>query len=650
MDWKDFDVRLAYSDQHFMWVYLNPHRVPWEAQEMLNSPKYYEIGLRPKLRDTPRLYYGMNRQKKAQKAGTLPVVSSEQGGIAGIVMRLYLRQEARVPRHRIIRELLSFKDFIGSNKIYYKRDTYNGVLLFRTAQIIYVHGLDPLFLGVIPIRFSFLLTESLAGRGARTKGTDGIDKVTFKKNVVNNELIDKFNQVLSGSHRWRFSPPKEIVVESPRGKFRPIKVSTCIDQVFVYMLLTLVGPLVDKYLDRVTLNSNIVFTGGRAQFGTQSALKHWKTVEKHFSEDAIIPEFSVISEDISDYFPSIPRGKVYGMLARIGVPKWLIRAIKDNQDTMLMFERKNKGLCQGSCLSPILAVLFSAFVVDKYDIKANKGIVACTFYLDDVTIFGETESVLPLKDKLQKSFERYSGLTFKAVKSQRSNSSDKTNIKGVKSLGWVIKPRILNLTSKQGRKFKSVQLVVRPPRGWFKLQDIKDAWTSNQSRARSIFLGRLNYYHFCVPERTAILRQAGNIRFSIMRSKKSSVTRMYKLNSKTRLKDYNYIAEWFEVVYNMPFQSRVKHVKYSALLRSLVYLDMDSYSSETNTIQTDRTFVHFTGALIPKGTKINLRSKLFQGMIDLEVGLWAHYEHITAPSFEVQIGADPTGSSVNAES
>ena len=124
--------------------------------------------------------------------------------------------------------------------------------------------------------------------------------------------------------------------------------------------------------------------------------------------------------DLEKAFDRVPRGKMWKVLRRYGIPKKLLNAIKALYNTCDSRVQEGKwfkvgcGVRQGSALSPLLFIIYMDRVVK--DIAAEE--VETLSYADDVALVAETEALLQAcVEQWCRQLEKY-GMKMNTTKSE----------------------------------------------------------------------------------------------------------------------------------------------------------------------------------------------------------------------------------------
>lgn len=350
-------------------------------------------------------------------------------------------------------------------------------------------------------RAKHVIYEALAGRTA--PGLDGVKPEDFKFNYgvhMDTIMANLSKKPTTGMFGYsdevtpdtfiEWTAEKEVMIESPKGKFRPIKIITCMDQAILTFILYSCDIQTEAYLDKVTELTNVKFFGARHKMSTVSALYLWK---KHVKKLRLEDKVAIVSEDIENFFPNMKLDIVEKMLEEVGVSSWTKLNLIAQQKCVM---RDQIGLAQGPPSSPKLAVCGLAYILKQTEFKCPADVLV-TSYVDDITIIGPEDGAMTVRKELNRAIGTF-GLRFKEAKQQllvfdrKEESRPKV---GVKSLGW-----ILGLARTPARK--EFKLVITMPKGWLRLGEIVKTRNSGEEElALAKFRGRIQYMKYCPPMR-----------------------------------------------------------------------------------------------------------------------------------------------------
>lgn len=223
-----------------------------------------------------------------------------------------------------------------------------------------------------------------SNRGARTPGQDGL---TCREIEVRASawLEGLAKELRSGRYRASAARTVEIPKHPGSSETRQIGILNVKDRVVHAALKQVLEPL----LEPVFLDTSFGFRPGRSVAGALTTATQALT---RAAGDGV-PFSAAIHLDVTDCFPSIDHGLLLGSLKRHVSDENLlciIRSILDagGQATGLPWKRRNRGLVQGSGLSPLLCnlVLHS---VDEALWQATRSTPAVAYrYADDLWLAG----------------------------------------------------------------------------------------------------------------------------------------------------------------------------------------------------------------------------------------------------------------------
>jgi hypothetical protein len=223
--------------------------------------------------------------------------------------------------------------------------------------------------------------------------------------------------------------------------------------------------------------------GSRAGFSTFDAAYWWKDfVSRHKASK----DFLIASEDVSGYFPSMPRVTVSEALLEAGAERWVVDRLLEQQ--VKMMDRGEEGLCQGAPSSPMLALAGMVQILLEQGFRLPESVLA-TAYVDDITLLALSKEAM---DRAREGFQaafKTRGLGFKEAKSQllwREGGRKRS----VKSLGWALWTH----RSPKRRQW-SLRFYTLP--GWIGWKDYARSFRTNFSLAASKFRGRMYYNRVC---------------------------------------------------------------------------------------------------------------------------------------------------------
>lgn len=165
-------------------------------------------------------------------------------------------------------------------------------------------------------------------------GPDGISLRDIKADykMHRSSVSDALNKL-----NFKFTRPRKTVIKDYINQTRYIYVYNLVDRWVQQSLRN----YVHIYIDGTLEDSVFAYRRGRSYNGMLCAIRAW---DSRFVQVV----------DIKDYYSSINRAKLIGMLMEIGVPNQVLGFI----DKSLECGNKSGGIPAGHCLSPILSNLY----------------------------------------------------------------------------------------------------------------------------------------------------------------------------------------------------------------------------------------------------------------------------------------------------
>ena len=200
---------------------------------------------------------------------------------------------------------------------------------------------------------------------AKKKTSAGIDKVSIPKFAANIEKnIDELIGELRDD-RYNHSPYRQIFISKGEGKGdREIKIATVRDRLVQRALLNVVSPIIDPLLSPNTF----AYREGKCK--NDAINQCYKLKEEGYQRG--------LKADIQDFFGSINHSKLVEQLSHI-LPKPIIEIIRKTLGS------EEKGLPQGSALSPLLANLY----INSFDKSIEIFGVRLIRYADDFLLLAQ---------------------------------------------------------------------------------------------------------------------------------------------------------------------------------------------------------------------------------------------------------------------
>ena len=216
--------------------------------------------------------------------------------------------------------------------------------------------------------------------GKKAKGSDGVDKASYGKELTANlrNLVERLKQMayIPGSVRL-----VQIPKEGKPGATRPLGISNFEDKIVQKMM----QKVLESIYEPLFYDNSYGFRPSR---GCHDAIK---ALQNHLNDHEIE---AVIDVDLSNFFGSIDRKLLMEILSKkIGDPRlirYLIRMFKAGILTEGELRYDDEGVVQGSACSPILANIFAHEVIDEWIEETVKplcgGTVKMIRYADDIVI------------------------------------------------------------------------------------------------------------------------------------------------------------------------------------------------------------------------------------------------------------------------
>lgn len=259
-------------------------------------------------------------------------------------------------------------------------------------------------------------------------GDDNISNLLLKK--CKRVLMPHMLELFSGSLRCGYYPSdwriaKVISIQKPGTKptskksFRPISLLSCCSKIFE----AIIGQRLLSFVESTNILSNAQF-GFRKKRSTTLPL--WKVVDKAFKCFNNRSSLAAVALDLSSAFDRVSTTLLISKLKTMNTPPYLLAILKSylsnrkahlsvNEDEFIFSPKR--GLPQGSCLSPLLFILY----INDISRLAEEG-VDLLMYADDVLALTEYKDVQD-HSRLQTTLDR---LSLWAVENFMEFNVDKT--------------------------------------------------------------------------------------------------------------------------------------------------------------------------------------------------------------------------------
>ena len=238
--------------------------------------------------------------------------------------------------------------------------------------------------------------------GKKAKGSDGVDKTNYGKELPTNlkELVERLKRMA-----YIPGPVRQVLIpkEGKPGATRPLGISNFEDKIVQKMM----QKVLESVYDPLFYENSYGFRPGR---GCHDAIK---ALQNHLNGHEIE---TVIDVDLSNFFGSIDRTLLIEIISKkIGDPKlirYLIRMFKAGVLTEGELSYDDEGVVQGSACSPTLANIFAHEVIDEWMEETVKPLCAGTVkmirYADDIVICcGSNRDADRIKLALGKRLSKY---------------------------------------------------------------------------------------------------------------------------------------------------------------------------------------------------------------------------------------------------
>ena len=259
--------------------------------------------------------------------------------------------------------------------------------------------------------------------GRKALGIDGIDKDTYKEKLEENleDLIKRMKQMA-----YRPGPVREVQIpkEGKPGATRPLGISNFEDKIIQKMMQKVLESIYEPLFKDCSY-------GFRPNRGCHDAIKD---LDKYLYMNAAEV---IIDVDISNFFGNIEHQKLLDMLSSKISDRKFIRYVARMFKSGVLSDGElrvsDEGVAQGSICSPVLANIFSHYVIDKWFEEEIKPRYKAKLYryADDIIIIcprkGEAETI---KMELERRLMQY-GLELNKEKTKLVSFSQLAASKGI---------------------------------------------------------------------------------------------------------------------------------------------------------------------------------------------------------------------------
>ena len=192
--------------------------------------------------------------------------------------------------------------------------------------------------------------------GKKAVGTDGIDKVTYGKNLQESliDLIERMKRMA-----YRPGPVRLVLIpkEGQRGATRPLGISNFEDK----LVQKRMQEILESIYEPIFLNCSYGFRPG---VGCHDAIKD---LSKYLYDNEVE---TIIDVDLSNYFGQIDRKRLEELLNIKIKDTRFLRYINRMFKAGVLAEGEllisEEGVVQGSCCSPVLANIYAHYVIDTW--------------------------------------------------------------------------------------------------------------------------------------------------------------------------------------------------------------------------------------------------------------------------------------------
>ncbi len=195
---------------------------------------------------------------------------------------------------------------------------------------------------------------TLASRGARTPGIDGVDKQRMERELP--DLLERLrSELLDGSYQPQ--PARRVYIPKADGSQRPLGIPTLRDRIVQRAMLMVMDPLWESDFHRLSY-------GFRPERSVHHAIR---TVKIQLQDSNSTVGRWVIEGDLASYFDTVHHRLLMKCVRkRIRDPRFLSllwRFIKAGHVDRGLFRAASKGVPQGGVISPLL----SNIMLNEYD-------------------------------------------------------------------------------------------------------------------------------------------------------------------------------------------------------------------------------------------------------------------------------------------
>jgi group II intron reverse transcriptase/maturase len=195
---------------------------------------------------------------------------------------------------------------------------------------------------------------TLASKGSRTAGVDGVDKYTMEANLQ--ITLDEIrSELLAGDYQPK--PAKRIYIPKANGKLRPLGIPTLQDRIVQRAMLMAMEPIWESDFHRLSY-------GFRPERSVHHAIR---TVKLQLQDSNETAGRWVIEGDLTSYFDTVHHKLLMGAVRKrvrdVRFLDLLWRFIKSGHIDKGMFRSASEGVPQGGVLSPLL----SNIMLNKFD-------------------------------------------------------------------------------------------------------------------------------------------------------------------------------------------------------------------------------------------------------------------------------------------
>jgi group II intron reverse transcriptase/maturase len=187
---------------------------------------------------------------------------------------------------------------------------------------------------------------TLASKGAKTPGIDGIDKQAMEQDIQY-QLDTIRAELLSGGYQPQ--PARRVYIPKANGKQRPLGIPTLRDRIVQRAMLMAMEPIWESDFHRLSY-------GFRPERSVHHAIR---TVKLQLQDGSCTKGRWVIEGDLSSYFDTVHHKLLMNCVRkRIRDARFLSllwRFIKAGHVDKCLFRAANEGVPQGGVISPLLS-------------------------------------------------------------------------------------------------------------------------------------------------------------------------------------------------------------------------------------------------------------------------------------------------------